>query len=69
MKTLIDENTELLNSLKACDGDMARLAHRLSETTERLRAVLDQANAQFRAGDRHATFNRQTIESLNLSLR
>ena len=64
-KTFIEETTELLNSLHSCSGDQARLAHRLSEALNRLQAVIDQANAQFKAGDKHATFNKQTIASIN----
>ncbi len=33
---LIEENKTLLNSLPNLTGDMARLAHRLAETTNRL---------------------------------
>lgn len=67
--TLIEENTELLNSLPTLTGDSARLAHRLSETTLRLEAIISQAQAQFNAGDRYAIFNKQTIQSLDRSIR
>lgn len=62
---LTEKNKELLNSLPPLTGTMAKLAFRLAETTLRLEMVLSQANAQFNAGDRHATFGKQTIESLN----
>ena len=63
MKTLIQANTELLNL--GMGANKAQLLHCLSETTNRLKAVMDQARAQFRAGDNHATFNKQTINTLN----
>jgi len=62
--TLIQENTDLLNSLPSLTGDAARLAHRLSVTTDRLEAFISQAEAQFAAGNKHATFNRQTVLAL-----
>ena len=63
--TFIQQQTTLLNSLGPCSGDKAKLAHALSTALDRLQGVVDQANAQFKVGDRHATFNRQTIEKLN----
>jgi hypothetical protein len=64
-KTFIQENSELLNSLPPLTGDAARLAHRLSQATDRLQAVIEQANAQFKVGDRHATFSKNFIDNLN----
>lgn len=67
-----EETTRILNEVAPCGGTVARLANRLCETQARLDALIDQANAQFIAGDRYATFNRQTIDLLcvehNLSL-
>lgn len=65
--SIIEENEKLLKG-KTFTGDAARLAQRLSETSSRLEAVIAQAEAQFIAGDRHATFNRQTIEALKRGL-
>ncbi len=64
MKTFIEEKTELLNKISACDGDAAKLAHALSQALDRLQAVISQAEAQFKVGDRHATFNKNFIENL-----
>lgn len=66
--SIIKENKELLNRLPSLTGDAARLAHRLSVTTNRLEEILSQAEAQFRAGDRHATFSKQTIQALRMGL-
>lgn len=33
-----------------------------------LEGMIEQADAQFRAGDRHATFNKQTIEQVRQAL-
>lgn len=63
--TFISDCKTLLNSLPPLTGDAARLAHRLSQAVERLEAVVHQADAQFCAGDRYATFNKQTIAALN----
>lgn len=63
-KNFCEEATNLINSLPACTGDTARLAHFLSEATNKLEAIFNQANAQFKAGDKHATFNKQTISRL-----
>ncbi len=38
---LIEENNELLNRIKSATGDTARLAHRLSETTNRLEHLIN----------------------------
>lgn len=65
---IVEENLSLLKSMPTLTGEAAQLAHRLAETTERLKTLLDQANAQFRVGDRHATFNKQTIESVSKGL-
>lgn len=65
--TLMDENDEFLSGInyeKLDKGDAMRLVHRLRTANERLKAVADQANAQFKVGDRHATFNKQTIEAI-----
>lgn len=35
----IQNCTELLNSIKACDGDQARLAHRLSRAINKLEQI------------------------------
>lgn len=64
MKDFIARSTELLNSIPAQTGDGARLAHRLSRALDKLEAIVSQADAQFKAGDTHATFNKQTIESI-----
>jgi len=60
----VDDCRTLLNSLPPLTGDAARLAHRLSEAVDRLEAVTSQARAQFKVGDTHASFNKQTIEKL-----
>lgn len=65
---LVQENNTLLNSLPASTGDMARLANRLSETTNRLEEIINQAEAQFKVGDRHATFSKETIRALSKGL-
>lgn len=64
MKNFIEESTKLINSIPACTGDMARLVHRLSRAIDKLETITSQANAQFNAGDSHATFNKQTIEAI-----
>ena len=64
-KTFIGDCQTLLDSLPTLTGDNARVALRLSRALNRLEDVISQAEAQFKAGDRHATFNRQTIEALN----
>lgn len=64
-KTFVQENNQLINSFPALTGDMARLAHRLAQANDRLAAVIEQANAQFKVGDRHATFNKNFIDNLN----
>lgn len=46
--------------VRACNSHAALVAA--------LEAVTSQADAQFKAGDRHATFNRQTIDSLRAAL-
>jgi hypothetical protein len=63
--TFTDDCKELLNSLPPATGDTARLAHRLSEAVTRLESFLGQANAQFKAGDTHATFNKSFIAAIN----
>jgi len=60
--TIIERNKQLLEKAKACSGTDAQILHALSQTTDALDALLSQAHAQFAAGDRHATFNKQTIE-------
>jgi len=37
---------------------------RLKQEAEAAREILKQAKAQFRAGDSHATFSKQTIKAL-----
>ena len=63
-KQFIQEATSLLNSLPACTGETAHLAHFLSEAVNKLESVVSQADAQFRAGDSYATFNREFIRVL-----
>ncbi len=60
----IQDSTQLINSIPSCTGDTARLAHRLSQAIDKLEAIISQADAQFKAGDSHATFNKQTIDSI-----
>lgn len=43
-------------------SDGLALVKALAQTTEKLEALLSQANAQFKAGNKHATFNKQTID-------
>lgn len=68
--SFIKENEQLLAQLQGVDAgeikrlDVARLIHRFNATNERLKQMLDQANAQFKAGDRHATFSKQTIQAM-----
>ena len=38
------------------------------ELVEALRSLIDQADAQFSVGDRHATFNKRTIDSFRVVL-
>ena len=64
--TFIAATHELLNTISACTGDTAQLAHRLSQVLDRLGAVVSQANAQFRVGDRYATFNQSFMTKLVL---
>ena len=64
MKTFIEDKTELLNEISACKGDTAKLAHALSQALDKLQSVISQAEAQFKVGDRHATFNKDFIENL-----
>jgi arsenate reductase-like glutaredoxin family protein len=63
--SIIEKNREIISSVTFKDNSpkVSELAAQLSETTDRLDALLSQANAQFKAGDSHATFNKQTIES------
>lgn len=65
-KTFIQENKELIRSIPACSGDMARLCFRLAQANERLEAVVEQANAQFKVGDRYATFSKNFVDNLNV---
>jgi len=64
-KTFIEECKELLNTIPVQTGDAARLGHRLSQAIDRLEAMVSQANAQFKVGDRYATFNKHFIENIN----
>lgn len=38
------------------------------ELLEALQSIISQADAQFKAGDRHATFNKQTIDSFRAAI-
>lgn len=60
----IRDSKELLARLPVLVGDNARVAHRLSQALDRLETITSQADAQFKAGDSHATFNKQTIDSI-----
>ena len=64
--TIIEKNRELISSVafKGNSSKVSELASQLAETTDRLEALLSQADAQFKAGDRHASFNKQTIEKI-----
>jgi hypothetical protein len=62
--SFVKNSTDLLNRLPAMIGDEARVAHRLSRALNKLDAFLSQAKAQFAAGDKHATFNKQTVEAI-----
>ena len=64
MKTFIEETTELLNKNSCSPVHASKLAHALSQALDRLQAVISQAEAQFKVGDRHATFNKNFIENL-----
>jgi hypothetical protein len=57
-------NLFLINVRGTKTGDEARALHRLSRAVNKLDALWQQASAQFNAGDKHATFNRQTIEAI-----
>jgi len=45
-------------------SDILSLKITLAMAIEKLETVIAQADAQFRAGDKHATFNKQTIDSI-----
>lgn len=64
-RTFTEKVLFTINNSPACIGEQAQALHLLSQSYDRLRAVIDQAQAQFRAGDTHATFNKQFIESLD----
>lgn len=64
-KTFIQENNQLINSFPALTGDMARLAKRLAKATHLLACVVEQANDQFKAGNKTATFSKNFIDNLN----
>ena len=64
MKTFIQQVQHLLNSIDPDTDEEYRLQLIALETLLRLSSVIDQANAQFKAGDSHATFNKEFIEAL-----
>lgn len=47
---------------------IVRACNSHAQLVESLQAIISQADAQFRAGDRHATFNRQTIDAIRAAL-
>jgi hypothetical protein len=46
----------------------ARLISAAPELLEALRGLVGQADAQFKVGDRHATFNKQTIDTARAAI-
>lgn len=67
-ESFIQKSVELLKSLPPHNEDMdpqlALTPAHLLRALQRLAAVVDQADAQFKAGDKHATFNKQFIDSI-----
>ena len=64
-KTFVEEATEILRSIPPSKSDEENMVHHaLKAALEKLCIIIDQADAQFRAGDRYATFNKQTIDSI-----
>lgn len=64
-QSFIEKINEFINTSKGTKTrNEARTLHRLSRAVNKLDIVWQQANAQFKAGDTHATFNRQTIEAI-----
>lgn len=62
--TLIFSLLSTLNKTPAATGETAKALHALSQAIDALQAIEGQALAQFRAGDSHATFNKQTIQAI-----
>jgi hypothetical protein len=64
-QSFIEKTNEFINTSKGIKTiNEGRALHRLSRAVNKLDAILQQANAQFKVGDTHATFNRQTIEAI-----
>lgn len=65
-KSFIESATNLVNGVPDFNKFTitAQLANKLSEAIDILQDIESQANAQFKAGDSHATFNWQTLEAL-----
>ena len=66
-KTFIGDCQTLLDSLPTLTGPDARVALRLSRALNRLEDVISQAEAQFKAGDSHATHKNVTIRHEDIS--
>jgi hypothetical protein len=64
----IQSAAELVNNVPPSTDMMTQLAHKLSEAIYILQNIQDQVNAQFKAGDTHATFSRQTLEALKFDV-
>ncbi len=65
-QSFIESATTLVDNVPSCNDMMAQLAHKLCEAINILQAIKDQANAQFKVGDTHATFSKQTLEALGI---
>jgi len=67
-KSFIQESIDLLKTLpphtEDMDPQLSLVPSRLLAALERLSAVVDQAEAQFKAGDTHATFNKEFIRNI-----
>jgi len=59
----LNKSSLILFARKALADDTAK-TKALIDAIEALDAIYSQAEAQFRAGDSHATFNKQTINSI-----
>jgi hypothetical protein len=64
MKTFTEECAELINQFPTSSGTTAKLIHRLYIACCRLDVLTEQADAQFAAGDTHATFNKSIINAV-----